>query len=132
MLVISQIRYSNLVPQCLIFHMTRVDLHLDLGNCDFAAYLHLLLLVNIFKVEVDEVKKYQSHHAKQKKFKKQLLHLIVRSKRSISIVEDKELVETLHCSALESYPSPIGQRYNKVLPASVVNIVTVARSTEGV
>ena len=81
---------------------------------------------------MDEVKKYQSQHAKQKKFKKQLLHLLVRSRRPISIVEDKELVETLHCSALESYPSPIGQRYNKVLPASVINIVTVARSTEGV
>ena len=81
-------------------------------------------MVNIFKVEVDEVKKYQSHHAKQKKFKKQLLHLIVRSKRPISIVEDKELVE--------SYPSPICQQYNKVLPASVNNNVTVAKSTEGV
>ena len=44
--------------------------------------------------------------------------------RLISIVEDKELVE--------SYPSPICQQYNKVLPASVNNNVTVAKSTEGV
>ena len=72
---------------------------------------------------MDKVKKYQSHHAKQKKFRKQLLHLIVRGKRPISMVEDKELVE--------SYPFPIGQQHNKVLPASMINFVTVARSTEG-
>ena len=40
------------------------------------------------------VKKYPSHHLKQRKFRKQLLNLVVKSKRPISIVEDKELVES--------------------------------------
>ena len=40
------------------------------------------------------VKKYPSHHVKQKKFRWQLLNIIVRSKRPIAIVEDKEVVES--------------------------------------
>ena len=40
------------------------------------------------------VKKYPSHHIKQKKFRRQFLNIIVRTKWPIAIVEDKEVVES--------------------------------------
>ena len=40
------------------------------------------------------VKKYPSQNVKQKKFRRQLLNIIVRSKWPITFVEDKEVVES--------------------------------------
>ena len=67
----------------------------DLGKQEAPAIrLRQASVKDFIEKKLDKVKKYPNHNAKQKKFRKQLLHLIVRSKRPISIVEDQELVES--------------------------------------